>query len=282
MHCLQETLKSPHGHNQIGDVLPLAMGSGIHLCGSRLQAANLATLPPDHGSGQSSSQHIRELLEPSLPSCPEEGSALASAQQSSPRQPSTPEATDDACLAESRNPFSADSQLTTDQSDTLAQTDVQGITHPLTRLAAASRHSPQSELQQPAEAATQPAGCLQQDGTEQRAMRRDTSHSLPAQAFLRPVLTHMPAEVALHQPSTAWSGERDDALSVAPDVELTSDRDMSGEEHALTHLIAGAAMLLAGVGQWGFDTLVFSQVRLPDQGRPPRPLCHRCGEVAKR
>ena len=185
---------------------------------------------------------------------------LASVQPSSPRQPPTPEATDDSCPAESRNSYFTDSQLATDQSATLAQPDVQGLPHPFTRLAATSWHSPRADQQQPAEAAAQPVGCLQQDDAKQGSMLRGRSQSMPAQAFLRPVLTRMPAEVALQQPSTAWSGERDNAQVAAPDND--SDRDMSGEEHALTPLIVGAAELLAGVGQWGFDTLVFSQVRL--------------------
>ena len=191
---------------------------------------------------------------------------LASIQPSSPRQPPTPEATDDSCSAESRSSFFTDSQLVTDQSATLAQPDVAGIPHPFTRLAATSWHNARPEQQQPAEAGAQPAGCLQQDSAKQGAMLRDRSHSMPAQAFLRPVLMRMPAEVALQQPSTAWSGERDDAQIAAPDLEQASDRDGSGEEHALTPLIAGAAKLLAGVGQWGFDTLVFSQVRLQPMG----------------
>ena len=190
---------------------------------------------------------------------------LGSFQPSSPRQPSTPETTDDSCPAESRNPFSADSQLITDQSGTLAQTDVQGIMHPLTSLAAASQPSlPSQQLLQAA--AAQPAGCLQQDGAKQRAMLRARCHSLP---FPRPVLTHLPAEVAMQHPSTAWTIEKDMAQLAVPDAEQASDGHMSCQEHALTSLLAGAAILLAGVGQWGFDTLEFSQVRLPDHGRLP-------------
>ena len=198
---------------------------------------------------------------------------LASVQPSSPRQPPTPEATDDSCSAESRNSFFTDSQLATDQSATLAQPDVQGVPHPFTRLAATSWQNTRPEQQQP-------AGCLQQEDDKQGSMLRDRSQSMPAQAFLRPVLTRMPAESTLQQPSTAWSGESDDAQMTAADLELTSsDRDTSGEEHALTPLISGAAGLLAGVGQWGFDTFVLSQVGLPDHGRLPRPLSDWCEEV---
>ena len=205
---------------------------------------------------------------------------LASAQPSSPRQPPTPEATNDSCSAESRNSFFTDSQLATDQSATLAQPDVQGLPHPFTRLAATSWQSPRDEQQQPAEAAAQPVGCLQQDDAKQGSILRGRSQSMPAQAFLRPVLTRMPAELAPQQPSTAWSGERDDAQMTAADLELTSsDRDTSGVEHALTPLISGAAGLLAEVGQWGFDTFVLSQVGLPDHGPSPQPLSDWCEEV---
>ena len=200
---------------------------------------------------------------------------LASVQPSSPRQPSTPEATDDSCPAESRNSFFADSQLTTDQSGTLAQPDVQGVVHPFTRLAATSWHSPHPEQQQP-------AGDPQKDGVKQGSMLRDRSHSMPAQVFLRPVLTRLPAEAALQQPSTAWVPERDDAQTAAPDLKLTSDRDVGSEEHALAPLLAGAASLLAGIGQWGFDTLVLSQVRLPAHRRLAQPLCRWRKEAVKR
>ena len=256
------------------------MGSGVKLYDTHLQAANLAALPPGHEFRQPSPQHSGEPPKPSLPSCPEESSVLAGVQPSSPRQPPTPEATDDSCPAESRNSFFTDSQLATDQSGTLAQPGVQGLPHPFTRLAATSWHNTRPEQQQPAEAAAQPAGCLQQDGSKQRAMLRDRSHSMPAQAFLRPVLTRTPAESTLQQPSTAWTEERDDAQMTAADLELTSsDRDTSGEEHALTPLISGAAGLLAGVGQWGFDTFVLSQVGLPDHGPSPQPLSDWCEEV---